>query len=108
MLPGVELGRRRLGPQPLVRRLRARGTSGIRRSDRERQRLRTFIRFVDRWFPDGGNCFRRTLIEIALDPVSASEPLFMALREHGGPGSGHAWLGNVPDTEQAYDAVFVA
>ncbi len=32
----------------------------------------------------------------------------MALREHGGSGSGHAWLGEVPDTNETYDAVFVA
>jgi hypothetical protein len=66
------------------------------------------IRLVDRGFPGGGNCYRRALLEVALDPASALEPLHMAVREHGGPGSGHAWLGEVPDTNETYDAVFVA
>jgi hypothetical protein len=104
----VEWGRRRIGPAPLVERLRERGARGARRSDSDREDLRRVIRFVDRRFPDGGNCFRRVLLEIALDPVSASQPVHMAVRHHGGAGSGHAWLGDIQDTPDAYDAVFVA
>jgi hypothetical protein len=104
----VEWGRRRQGPAPLLDSLRALGSVRGKRSPEQRQRLRKLIRFVDARFPDGGNCFRRALLEVRLDPVAASEPLHMAVREHGGVGSGHAWLGDLPDTDERYDAVFVA
>jgi hypothetical protein len=108
VLPTVEYGRRRSGPAPLLTALRARGRRGALRSDDERRRLRRVIRLVDRFFPTGGNCYRRALLELALDPTSAREPLHMALRQHGGPQSGHAWLADVEDTPESYDAVFVA
>ena len=57
-----------MGAAPLIERLRARGARGARRSDPEREDLRRAIRFVDGRFPDGGNCFRRVLLEVALDP----------------------------------------
>jgi hypothetical protein len=107
-LPTVELGRRRSGPAPLLAALRARGRQGVVRSDEERRRLRRVIRLVDRLFPTGGNCYRRALLELSLDPASAREPLHLALRQHGGPHSGHAWLADLKDTPESYDAVFVA
>jgi hypothetical protein len=108
VLPTVEWGRRHRGPARLLRSLRQLGRKQAPRSLEQRQRLRRVIGLVDRRFPDGGNCFRRVLLEVALDPVSAAEPVHLALREHGGVGSGHAWLGAVPDTQDVYDAVFVA
>jgi hypothetical protein len=107
-LPTVEFGRRRSGPAPLLATLRARGRQGAVRSDQERRNLRRVIRLVDRFFPSGGNCYRRALLELALDPTSAREPLHLALRQHGGPQSGHAWLADLKDTPESYDAVFVA
>jgi len=105
-----EVDRRRLlsGPAPLLAELRARGRRGVVRSPEQRRALKTAIRVVDAAFPGGGNCYRRALFEVALDPTAAGEPLHMALREHGGPQSGHAWLGGTPDTNDTYDAVFVA
>ena len=108
MARAVERGRLDSGPAPLVARLRGQGRRGIVRSVGQRQTLRRVIRLVDAAFPGGGNCYRRALLEIALDPTAAAEPLHLALREHGGPQSGHAWLGPTPDTNETYDAVFVA
>jgi hypothetical protein len=69
--------------------------------------LRRLIRGVDACLPGGGNCYRRALLEVALDPAAAAEPLHLGLREHGGPRSGHAWLGDRRDSGEAYDAEFV-
>jgi len=104
-LPGVELARRSEGPGPLVRRLREEGRGCVRRSSTERSRLRAVIRALDVRLPGGGNCYRRALLEIALDPDTAEEPLYMGLVAAGGPRSGHAWLGSDGDEARSYDAV---
>lgn len=107
LLPVVELGRRTRGPARLVPTLRACGRRvGLRTADR-RARLRRLIRAVDARLPGGGNCYRRALLEMALDPQSAAEPLHLGLRAGGGPNSGHAWLGDDRDPGAAYDAEFV-
>jgi hypothetical protein len=103
----VERGRVTRGPKDLVAELRARGKTRRRRSRVERQRLRRAIRLVDRCFPSGGNCYRRTLIEIAMDAGAASEPLHMGVQAGGGPNSGHAWLESWPDGDGCYDAEFI-
>jgi hypothetical protein len=107
-LPSIELDRRTLGPGPLLEKVRARGRRSGARTAPERDRLQRLIRLVDACVPGGGNCYRRALIEIALDPTAAAEPLRFGLREHGGPGSGHAWLGGRPDDTTRYDAEFAA
>jgi hypothetical protein len=107
-LPSVELDRRRLGPTPLLAKVRARGARGAARDATERRRLQRLIRIVDALVPGGGNCYRRSLLEMALDAAAAAEPLRFGLREHGGPGSGHAWLGDRPDESARYDAEFAA
>jgi hypothetical protein len=105
-LPVVELGRLRKGPSPLVKALRLRGSRGARRSQDERVRLRRVIAAVDARLPGGGNCYRRALLEIAIDPTSAGEPLRMGLRFEGGPRSGHAWLPSSGDPADRYEAEF--
>jgi hypothetical protein len=40
----------------------------------------------------GGNCFRRALLEMALDRGAAGDPLLMGFNVHGGRLAGHAWL----------------
>lgn len=107
-LPGVELDRRTLGPVPILAKVRARGAQAAARDAGERRRLRRLIGIVDALVPGGGNCYRRTLLEMALDPGAAAEPLRFGLREHGGPGSGHAWLGDRPVDHTRYDAEFAA
>jgi Transglutaminase-like superfamily len=106
LLPLVEIARRRFGPRPLVGALRDLGSRGKRRSDSDRLLLRRLIGAIDRRLPDGGNCFRRTLLEIGLDPASAQEPVYFGLRKQGGPKSGHAWLRGDREPDQRYDAEF--
>lgn len=103
---GVEFGRLRLGPHPLLKTLRARGLSGVARTDAERAQLTKIVRLVDRCFPGGGNCYRRVLLEIAVDPVAAKTPLNMGLRAGGGLRSGHAWLASSTEPAARYDAEF--
>ena len=58
---------------------RARGRTGRRRSPRGRRRLRRAIMMVDARWTGGGNCFRRVLIELALDAGAARERLVFGL-----------------------------
>jgi hypothetical protein len=94
-------------PAELVSSYRARGAGRPAREKAARERLRRTIRFVDRLFPSGPNCYRRTLTEIALDSGAAAEPLHMGLQAGGGPRSGHIWLASAPDGAGRYDAEFV-
>jgi len=103
-LPTAELCRRFAGPAWAVAHLRARGRNCAPRTPAGRVRLRRFIRAVDVRLPDGGNCYRRALVEIALDPDSAAEPLHLGLIRRGGPRSGHAWLASDPPAARVYDA----
>src|SRR5262249_35045547 len=68
----VEHARSRRGPLPLVTALRARGLRARRRDDADRDHLRRVIGVVDRCFPGGGNCYRRALVEMALDAGAAT------------------------------------
>ena len=103
--PRIEASRKSEGPVPLIARLRAEGARQSKRSEAQRRLLRRVIERIDAHSPDGGNCFRRALLEIALDPDAAREPLLMGLCASGAPGSGHAWLGSMPDSGRTYDAV---
>jgi hypothetical protein len=97
VLPSVEYGRRRTPPGPLLAAMRARGSAHRARSERSLARLARAIRWADRFSPGGPNCFRRTLLRVALDPHAAREPVVLGLNVPGtGPGgatkaSGHAW-----------------
>jgi hypothetical protein len=68
-----DVERRRLegGPEAIVRDFRARGVREKRRGPIGRARLRRAIGFIDAFFPGGANCFRRTLLELALDAGAA-------------------------------------
>lgn len=105
-LPGVELARKVQGPGPLVGRLRLKGARRAARTEVQRRRLHATIAAIDARLPGGGNCYRRALLEIALDRDAAAEPLFMGLTSEGGPKSGHAWLGaDASDSDRRYDAI---
>jgi hypothetical protein len=107
-LPRVERGRISVGPSPLVTALRAEAMSRSSRRPSERTRLKAIIARVDARMPGGGNCYRRALLEIALDRGAAAEPLFLGLNASGEPSSGHAWLGSAPNAGGApkdYDAI---
>jgi Transglutaminase-like superfamily len=78
---------------------------GVPRSPEGRLKLRRAIAAVDARFPDGGNCLRRSLLEIALDAGAAAETLYAGFQARGGRNSGHAWLASHPDQAERYDAV---
>ena len=90
-LPRVESARRCQGPRPLLEGLRRRARSAPKRDPRGRERLRRAIRWVDAWI-GGGNCYRRSLLEIALDRGAAAEPFLMGFTLAGEQLSGHAWV----------------
>lgn len=102
--PRVEWSRRRLGPLGAAQKMRSKGTKIPARGTAERAWLQRAVHTVDRIFPGGPNCYRRALLEMALDSGAASEPLMMGFRIGGGPGSGHAWLASHPPAA-TYDAV---
>jgi len=101
--PRVERDRRRLGPGRLLPQVRRRGLSRRVRTDVERTRLRTVIRQVDRLFPAGPNCYRRALLEIAVDARAAAEPLHMGITLGDRAARGHAWLESSSDRGSGYD-----
>ena len=103
----VELRRKRVAPATLVSIARERGCARTRRTPEQRVFLQRLIALVDRCFPSGANCYRRTLVEMSLDRDAAAEPLSLGLRRGGGVGSGHAWLGSRRDPRDRYDAEFV-
>jgi hypothetical protein len=84
------------------------GVAKSRRSPSERAVLRRAIAVVDRLMPGGANCYRRVLLEIALDAGAAKQPVMLGLRNGGGPRTGHAWLDGVEPSASSYDAVFSA
>ena len=104
VVPSIEWMRRRDGLSGAVGRVRSRGTRQIQRPFVQRTVLKRLIAAVDRRFPGGGNCLRRSLIEMALDGGAAREPLFAGFRSGGGLKSGHAWLQSDPPGGP-YDAV---
>jgi hypothetical protein len=91
------------GPGVLIPILRAQGARARRRDSNARRRLRKVIGFVDRCFPSGRNCYRRTLIEIAVDAGAAEEPVHFGLKAHAAPASGHAWLGEMDAPATDYE-----
>lgn len=107
LAPWLERWRTTMAPASLLARLRARGHICPARDTIGRHRLQRAIRFVDRCFPSGPSCYRRALLEIALDAGAATEPLHLGLRSRGGPQSGHAWLASDRGSLERYDAEFV-
>jgi hypothetical protein len=104
MVPAIEVMRRRASLSSAVHGARALGARRIARSPAGRAALKRLIAAIDRRLPGGGNCLRRSLIEMALDGGAAREPLFAGFRTGGGPKSGHAWLESDP-SGGSYDAV---
>jgi Transglutaminase-like superfamily len=107
LIPVTEAWRRLAGPRRSATHFRKLGGRMKTRTSGERERLRRLIRYVDVRLPDRGNCYRRALIEIALDPTAATEPLHFGLVQHGGPQSGHAWLEGDTSVANSYDADFI-
>jgi hypothetical protein len=100
----VEVGKRRWGPRRLLATLRRQGGRCRRRDPAARARLQRAIGWVDARIPGGPNCYRRVLLEIALDRGAAAEPFHMGFNVSGGPVRGHAWLGMRGGSAEDHDA----
>jgi hypothetical protein len=103
VLPRVEFGRRHRGPSVLLRALRRQGQRAPERDEVGRRRLRRAIHWVDAWCRGGGNCYRRALLETALDRSAAAKPLAFGFHAQGQAFSGHAWLDGTEATSETYD-----
>jgi hypothetical protein len=102
----AEAARQVVGPARAVGWARRLGARCRTRKPSDLADLRRLIAGVDRRLPGGPNCYRRALAEMALDGGSATRPLVLGVTSRGGPGSGHAWVGDGRGRDQAYDAEF--
>lgn len=66
-------------PQEVLASMRARGAEGKARGPIGRARLRRAIGWVDALVPGGANCYRRVLLEVALDAGAARETVVFGL-----------------------------
>jgi hypothetical protein len=104
ILPGVEAARRSVGIKPLLAELRARSLVRPERPPAARLNLRRAIAWADARMPGGPNCFRRVLLEVALDRGAGSEPACMGFHCPGGKLAGHIWLAGHPESSEGYQA----
>ncbi|MCK6549743.1 hypothetical protein L6R52_28155, partial [Myxococcota bacterium] len=93
------------GPRRLVPLARRLGAHARARNPAERARLRRLIGGVDARLSGASRCYRRVLIEIALDRGAASETVHLGLYARGGERSGHAWLASEGPARERFDAV---
>lgn len=107
--PRIERLRRTVGPKIAMGIVRRDGAKRAARGWSQRRSLARAVALVDRLFPTGPNCYRRVLLEAALDAGAAREPLMMGFRTDGRDGrqTGHAWLGNNPPAS-SYDVIVSA
>jgi len=101
----VEKARWTEGPSTLVARLRERGARGSVRSKEARRRLFRVIHHLDRLMKGGPNCYRRSLVRIALDAGSAAEPFVLGLNLPERAPNGHAWVDGA-EAAARYDVEF--
>lgn len=66
-------------PERVLAAMRARGAGTAHRGPIGRARLRRAIGWVDAFVPGGANCYRRVLLEIALDAGAARETIVFGL-----------------------------
>jgi hypothetical protein len=103
LLPSVERARLSWGPAPAIEFFRKMGRTQRARTAPQRAMLRRAVALADRLWPGEPNCYRRVLLEVAMDAGAAEERVNLGLKAHGGPRSGHAWLGSAPDVADTYD-----
>lgn len=96
VLPAMERRRRVDGPEGATVAARRIGERQRMRSPTGRIKLRRAIGWTDRTLFGEPNCYRRVLLEIALDSGAAREPVIMGFRVGGGAGTGHIWLKSDP------------
>jgi hypothetical protein len=100
-LPWVAWKIHRSGPSVIVSDLRREAKGKPRRDAAARARLRRIIQRCDRIVPSARGCYRRALVEMALDAGAAEERLLLGLE---GRWKGHAWLERVEPSTR-FDAV---
>jgi SAM-dependent methyltransferase len=98
--PLVDRVRRELGPKDAASAARRLGADAPQRDALGRAQLRKAIALCDRAVPRGGGCYRRVLLEVALDAGAAKETIRLGL--HKNERRGHAWLDRVAPAD-AYD-----
>lgn len=79
LVGAVDAERRRTSPQTVVAAMRARGRSAPARGAVGRARLRRAIGWADAVARGGASCYRRVLLEIALDAGAARETIVFGL-----------------------------
>lgn len=79
MVRAVDKGRRRESPHRVLAAMRAHGSETNARGPIGRARLRRAIGWVDALAPGGASCYRRVLLEIALDAGAARETIVFGL-----------------------------
>jgi hypothetical protein len=72
----------------------------------QRKRLRRAIGWIDARMPGGGNCYRRVLLEIALDGGAARESVLVGFHIQTNQVTGHVWLLSEQAESGSYDALF--
>lgn len=75
----ADRARARLTPERAIAEMRARGARERVRGAVGRARLHRAIGWVDALSPGGASCYRRTLVELALDGGAAREPIVFGL-----------------------------
>jgi hypothetical protein len=103
----VEQVRLEKGPRLAMEVVRSVGATKADRGPAGRFQLARIVRVVDRLFSGGPICYRRALLEAALDSGAAAEPLMMGFRTADGSCEGHAWLGS-DASASSYDVVVSA
>jgi len=96
------------GPRPAVQFARRLGERRRTRSPSAREDLRRIIAWIDRRWTGGPNCYRRVLFEVGMDRGAAGELVQLGFQGSAQIGSGHAWLGAAPasdDGGRSYPAI---
>jgi hypothetical protein len=75
----VDRLRSEVGPADLLTQLRQQGGTRTRRDQSARRRLHRLISVIDRLLPRPANCYRRALVEIAMD-AGASHSISLSVR----------------------------
>jgi hypothetical protein len=92
LLREVDEARGTVGPDALIARMRAEGATRPPLSALATRRLPGVVYRVDRLLHGESNCYRRTLVRVALDPRAASQPFVLGLDARKESPVGHAWI----------------
>lgn len=79
LVPAVDRARRNETPERALAAIRAMGGARITRGPIGRARLRRAVGWVDALMPGGASCYRRILLEVALDGGAARETVVFGL-----------------------------